>query len=74
MKKTFKNLALGAAVAGLFAGAALVPGCGDNKSQNTESNGCGGPNGCGGTESNGSGGANGCGGADHEKKDEKKNS
>ena len=58
-KEMFRSLALKAAVAGLFAGAALVPGCG-SETNKSEQNGCGGPNGCGGE--NGCSGPNGCNG------------
>ena len=65
VNKTFKKLAVGAAVAGLFAGVAMTPGCGDSKDK-TEANGCGGPNGCGG--SNGCSGPNGCNGQHNKEK------
>lgn len=67
-KDAIRSLALKAAVAGIFAGAVMVPGCGKDTNK-SEQNGCGGPNGCGGE--NGCSGANGCNGQ-HQKKAEEK--
>lgn len=70
-KDMIKSLALKAAVAGIFAGAMLTPGCGKDSGK-TEQNGCGGPNGCGGE--NGCSGPNGCNGHGTKGAEEKKQS
>lgn len=70
-----ESLTLAAAVAGILAGSALVPGCTKAKAKEgpaAERNGCGGPNGCGGKKDGKDKdkhkcGSNGCGSKDKEK-------
>lgn len=76
MKKPKTSLLVVAAAAGLLAGSLTAGGCSnDADKQKTESNGCGGPNGCGAAkdkkdEKNSCSGHNGC-GAEKKKEGEK---